>query len=165
MATLGIKRIADTNIKIEVNDAGVFSASFEEETFSGKTMEQLEGSLKAAIKKAKELHPVDVSVVGKVPKLHDPYGHKYTDGVGVVHAILRKRHDRSAVYLFTAADGTKFQLSSYHSRDHICRRLTDEETAEYLRLRQAVEAAKVVLEAWTEERRVNADEALKGTEQ
>lgn len=156
--------IQGENIDIEIDSSGMFSADYDEESYRGKSLEELLEKLKRAVNKSRDQRAVDVTVVGLIPreKKSSIYREEpYVEGDGLITATLRKKHERQSMYLLTADDGTKFQLSSYREgRTKICRRLTPEEMATYQALAAASTDAQAALENWLVTVRVDADELL-----
>lgn len=158
--------VDDEPIDIEVSGSGTFEAEFEDQSYTAKTLEQLEADLTKIVRKAKKAKPIPVSVVDLVPneKRNGWETGAFKDGRGVVHAILRGQHARQNQYLLRVddKDATKFQLSTYSSQGaaKIVRRLTENEVADYARLAGEADGAAKALEDWVEARRFDVDKAL-----
>jgi hypothetical protein len=165
MTKLLDETIGGDSISITVDNTGVFRATYDEEEYSAKTLEELRALLKRAEAKRAGRQAIEVTVIDLVPAdkaqsrnyAPDPF----EEGRGVVHALLRKRHERQSAYLLTSVGGVKFQIRSYGTGSKgICRRLTDAEVAEYLRLGAAVDEAKAAFEAFREQALIDPDEVL-----
>jgi hypothetical protein len=160
------ERILDEEIDVEVTGGGVFTAEYEDQAYDAKTLDDLRAKLLKAVKRAKATRAVEVTVINTIPKSQignhrfireDPY----EEGVGLVHAKLRAKHERSSAWLLTSNDGTKFQITSYGSASqNICRRLTLAEAVEYDQLAKALATAEAALEAWTAAVRLDPEKAL-----
>lgn len=158
--------IQNEEIDIEVTVDGWFAARYDEEDYRAKSMDELIEKLKRQVDKARNRQAHPVTVIGIVPRAKKSTIYReepYEDGDGFVHAVLRKKHERQGQYLFTAVDGTKFQLSSYRDgRSKVCRRLTAEEAKTYEQLAHAVTESQAALENWLVSVRVDAEELLGG---
>jgi hypothetical protein len=148
------EKIGGYDIEIHVDTRGDFSATFNENDYEAKTQVALIEQLTAAVKKAALQHPVNVTVLGLVPNTQRnefSSSSPYRKGAGFVHAQLKARHQRqSGVWLLRTEDGRqKFQVGSYSNDGTIARRLTVEETVEYMRLATALVDAQRALDEFT----------------
>lgn len=146
---LTTEKIGAENIDIEVNQSGEFHAEFNEEKFRATTQAELIEQLRRAVKKAKAVKPVDVTVL----RLRERTTRKDWDNeifetteegtLGVVDAKLRGYNERNHVFLLVDDKKQKFQLGGYKNGDAvIVRRLTAAEKRDYAVL---VEAERVAL--------------------
>lgn len=161
---LSTETIGDQKIEIEVEQGGMFVASFNDHDYRASTRVELLDQLKTAVKKAAQQGMVDVSVLGLVPTTNDDRLYSRTTpyklGDGVVHAKLRSRHEREYnTYLLVSDAKQKFKVSG-SLEGTIARRLTDPEVAEYLRLREALRVATTAVEDFVGAVKLNPDEAL-----
>ena len=146
-------------IAIHVDSDGRFHAEYEEEHVYGDTLPNLKDELQKRFKKTQTRSPIDVSIVGKIvdpaPSRYSGRGDRYISGIGVVNAVLRGQNSRLRDWLLTSEDNYKFSLGGSDGRRIICRRLSSDESLEYIRLARAIEFAKEQLESWTAERRID----------
>lgn len=146
---LGTETFSDgTKIDIEVTSGGEFRAEFMDNAYDAPTRKELLEKLEKAVKKAQTQRAVDVTILDLQPRDttkktsgwcddRGPYEH----GRGAVHASLRAKHGRQwNTWLLADDDGKKFQVSGRNA-GIICRRLTSDEVAEYVRLAKAVDDA------------------------
>lgn len=153
MAKLTTITIGDERIDVDVDAAGKFSATYQEEDYRTTTLDELTKKLEQAHRDAKQAIRVPVTVLGLIPNVEkNRYGKPdpFTRGRGVVHGVLRGKHGRLSVYLLTSDDGKKFQVETYSSAPTICARLTDVQVARYLELAEAKDAAVAALETFEE---------------
>jgi hypothetical protein len=158
-------KIRGQELTIEVNAGGTFTCDFGDHTYEAKTHAELLERLEVAVKKHLAQNPVDVTVIGLVSRDKRKMSYSSTPfekGVGFVHALLTAKHERhGGTFLLRAVDGgQKFQVGSYSSEGTICRRLTVEESVEYMRLASAVVDAEKALAAFELTVKVNAQELL-----
>lgn len=161
---IATERIGGAEIDIDVSGEGRFSATFNDQEFSGKTLEELRERLKAAVKKAAAQGTVPVSVLGLVPAQKKSFGFDdgpFTRGAGIVDAKLRSKHEREYnSYLLVSDSGQKFKVAGSSREPLIARRLTLAEHMEYLKLAEAVRVATTALEDFVGSVKINPDEAL-----
>lgn len=152
--------INNQTVEIEVDGSGRFTAEFDDQDFTAKTMEELGEQLRVAGKKSRETKAVDVSVIDHVlsKDRYDPL----QSGIGVVHAKLRGQHERNHEWLLTAESGQKFKVRQWGSGERvICRRMTESEVAEYMQLANAVKTAEKVFESFRAKMRADPKRLLK----
>lgn len=158
--------VGDEEVDIEVDANGRFFAVYDRENFAADTLQELKDRLAKANRKVLDKHAIDVTVVGLVPtETASRYGRTepYEAGIGVINAKYRGKHARTNALLLisegsTAEERKKFDLSSYDStREYkiICRRISLDETMEYLRLAKAAEYAHEQLMVWINARRLD----------
>lgn len=165
---LGHDIINGRRIEIDIDAAGNFSATFDDQTFSDKTHAGLLEKLKKAIKKAAAQGTVDVTVIGIVKQHDSRYNSSpFTAGPGYLQAKLRGPHERSYnTWLLVTDDAryskpVKFQIQGTRE-GRICRRLTDAECRRYIEIAEARRAAATALEDFEGETSLNLEEALSG---
>jgi hypothetical protein len=150
-------------VDVSVYSNGKFCATFLEEEFEEKTLDELKAKLERAHREKVEELAIPVSVVDMQPtREKSRYGRTepYESGRGVVHAVLRGKHARLGHSLLTSEEGKKFQIERYRKSGNICRRLTDNEVEDYTRLFMAADNAAKALEQFIEERSIDVDEVL-----
>jgi hypothetical protein len=166
---LTTEKIGDQRIDIEVDGNGKFSATFDETDYTAKTIEELRELLRSAIKKAKATKPIEVTVLGLVPRKKSIYsgnGEPFEDGPGYVQAKLRGEHGtRRHVYLLISDDdrfeNEKFQIGGYGSNDaEIVARLSLVEVLRYTELLELKRAATTAVEDFVGAHKFDITEAL-----
>lgn len=151
-----------TSVPIHVDQAGGFYAEFAEQRYDAQTLLELVNKLGKAVKKFQNQRAVDVSVVDLVytPGRRHYSSGEFDQGRGVIHARLRAKHERQyGTWLLESVDGKRFQVSGSDS-GVICRRLTEEEVAEYTRLAEEADRAQQVLLAFKTRVGIDPDQAL-----
>jgi hypothetical protein len=159
------EKVRGEAIDIEVNGAGEFSATYEDQDYTANSKKELIEQLDRAVKKAKTVKAVDVTVLGLVEKTARSRWdtERFEQGDGFVQAKLRSRHERQRVWLMVTddKDKTKFAIGNYRSEGTIVRRLTPAECAHYLELCAAVRVAEAALKAFIDEVQIEPAEMLK----
>jgi len=159
----GTETVGKHAIAVEIDGRGTFSAEFNDEDFSAPTHKELVEMLRKAVRKASKVKPVEVTILGLVPKtVRKSWDNElFIDGAGTIDAQLRGRHSRNRVYLLKTENGSKFQLSEYGRKERpIVRRLTEVEKQQYLTLLEAQRVAATALEDFIGEVSINPDQAL-----
>jgi hypothetical protein len=165
--------IGGEQVAIDVDVSGRFHARYDDTNIGGDTLQEVKDQLAKMNRKTLDARAVPVTVIGIVPNEEqrkfgtvDPY----VNGIGVLNALYRGKHARNGYHLLvadssTGAERKKFNISTYGTHDRhqvICRRITLDETMEYLRLAKAAEYAKQQLDVWIKERRVDPKTLIKG---
>lgn len=125
------------------------------------TRVELLEKLKKAVKAAEIEKAIPVTLVDLVPATARGYysSAPYETGRGIVHAKLRGKHAREwNTWLYMTEDGKKFKFSS--QGQHLCRRLSAGEVAEYERLTAAIDVAEQAYAIWFKEVHVQPDDLL-----
>jgi len=160
--------IAEQVVTFEVEETGTFSAKVGEENVYGKTFEDVEAKATKLAKRIRDTEAVPVSILNLIPRAKGErnYGYDsspFADGIGVVHAMLRGKHERGGDWLLAEGEkgkGAKFKVHGYRGVENIARRLTAEEVEQYTQLANAVAAAEANLEAFRQSVHVEPGEAL-----
>jgi len=157
--------IRGERIVISVSSDGSFNADYDDQTYSELTLKALKEKLDKVVKAAQQAGVVDVTVVGLVPRDKSKRTHVYDNGpfeqgIGVLQAKLRSKHERQwNCWLLVTDDGKKFKIQG--SREgKICRRLTEEECQLWITLSTRVKEAEVALEQFEDSIAIEPDEAL-----
>lgn len=164
---LHTETIGKRPIDIHVNTCGEFTAEFEDNEYTSKSLDDLRVLLRKAVTKAKPTSLIPVTIVGIIP--HKAKGRYDTErfdvGPGAVHAQLRDKHEREYhVYLYQTDDGKqKFKRGGYGNKEReevTCRRLTPAQIDRYVALRLARDEAVAALKAWVDDHAIDLDEAI-----
>jgi hypothetical protein len=157
-------KIGSVSIDIEVNAGGTFTANYNDNDYEAKTSDELYEKLRAAVKKAQQQGTVDVSVLGLVPtEKKSPFGRTepYQQGIGVVHAKLRAKHERHyQTHLLVSEEKKNFQVNGYDRSGIVTRRLSQTDVDYYVALREKVKAAEQELQTFVDSVKIDPDKAL-----
>jgi hypothetical protein len=162
--------IADQEVEFHVeHDTGMFFAKVGDESYRAKTFEEVEAKATKAAHKLRDTQAVPVSVLNMIPRdktarpSYDYESGPFTEGIGVVHAMLRGKSQHGDWMLAEGekGKGPKFKLGGYRTgRQNLVRRLTAEEVEQYTHLATAVAQAEANLEAFRQAVHVEPEEAL-----
>lgn len=161
---IATETIGGQKIDIDVDGAGVFRATYEEEEYRGESLKAVKDKLIEAAKQVQIERAVPVSVLDWIPtKEKSRYGktEPFEQGTGVVHATLRGQHARLKSWLLSGPEGQKFRLSTY---DHswIAHRLAEAEVSEYHALKDAIKVAEDAYQAFLDRVLIDPRAALDG---
>jgi hypothetical protein len=168
--SIGTHDVSGERIEIHVHSDGIFQATFSEEEYNAKTLEELKAKLEKAVKAARNEKAVPCTVLGFRPVEKRKGSAGFSDepfeaGLGFVQAKLRGKHARQhETYLLMTDDGKqRFQLNGWRSSNGVTltERLGEAEIAQYLELAKIAEAAQAELNAFLEARKVRPEELLK----
>ncbi len=138
----GRKGGLDVKIKADAR-TGFFSASVAGDYYSAKTKDELLDKLAKAVKKTRARINVPLTMIGRVARVVKPGigSHRswttYDPGVGYTHVTLIGTHAGTGRLLLRKDDGSKLEEDRFGYRNDdaaLCRRLTDAEVAEYIKL-------------------------------
>jgi hypothetical protein len=170
MPKVGSVTVGDDEVDVEVDANGRFFATYDEEHYAADTMQELKDRLKKMSRRALDKHAIDVTVVGIVPtEEKSKWGRSepFEGGIGVVNAKYRGKHERTRELLLIsegprAEERKKFSLGGGYGgqKEHnvICRRISLDETMEYIRLAKAAEFAHEQLLNWIDARKLDVKE-------
>ncbi len=137
----GRKGGLDVTIKADAR-SGFFTASVSGDYLTAKTRDELLQKVEKAVKKTRVKLNVPLTIIGRVARVVNAgvgSYHSWTtydSGVGYEHVTLVGLHAQTGRMLLRKDDGTKLEQDRYSGRGTgtICRRLTDEEAAQYVKL-------------------------------
>lgn len=148
---ISTETIAGHRIDVEVNSGGKFEMEYDDQEFTGDTKAEVVEKVKKAISRAKRQPAIDVTILERSRNPQTSWQRtrksEVDETIALVDATLRGINPRTRQLLITWTDGEKEQL--YYDQV-IARRLTDDEKAEYLRLRVAIKDAAQAYETWKE---------------
>lgn len=158
--------VGEEKVEIDVDVYGRFNARYDEANVGGDTLQEVKDQLVKMNRKVLDAKAIDVTIIGIVEADQTNFmqrGDVYTSGIGVLNAKFRGKHERTGQWLLISEGANqkerkKFSLSTGGGRDQyqvLCRRVSLEETLEYIRLAKAAEFAKEQLLNWIHQRRLD----------
>lgn len=152
----GRKAGLDVKIKADAR-SGLFTANVAGEHYSAKSKDELLTKLAGVVKRTRVKINVPLTVIGTVARVVKAgigsyrSWTTYDPGVGFEHAVLVGTHASTGRLLLRKEDGSKFERDRWGGRDGtLCRRLTPEEVAQYVKLHTEHERARKAYEKFVE---------------
>lgn len=143
--------INGAKVLVEITRRGWFTAEYDGADFEAESLKALE----AKLTKATRVKLADLKVPFSIITSANRYGAEMV----IKHGICRGLNQQNQHPLVTYDDGEKGTVSGYGEK--VLRRLTDAEIADWIRLREARDAALSAYEGWVNERQINLQVQIK----